>query len=110
MKRPGGPRGGAEGSTEPPEPRHNDRVKFSWNQVALLRRFRFGNDWEEAMPDANYFRELAQRCCTLAKAAIVPEVMEQLRLWAVEFAHQADEVERRAAEGEGPEAPRLHVR
>ena len=55
MKRPGGPRGGAEGSTEPPEPRHNDRVNFSWNQVALLRRFRFGNDWEEAMPDANYF-------------------------------------------------------
>ena len=29
--------------------------KFSWNQVALLRRFIFGNDWEEAMPDANYF-------------------------------------------------------
>ena len=110
MKRPGGPRGGAEGSTEPPEPRHNDRVNFSWNQVALLRRFRFGNDWEEAMPDANYFRELAQRCCTLAKGANVPEVKEQLRLWAVEFADQADDVERRTAEGEGPEAPRLHVR
>jgi hypothetical protein len=62
------------------------------------------------MPDANYFRELAQRCCTLAEAAIVPEVMEQLRLWAVEFADQADEVERRAAEGEAPEAPRPHVR
>ena len=62
------------------------------------------------MPAANYLRELARRCCTLAKAAIAPEMKEQLRLWAVEFADQADEVERRAAEGEAPEAPRLRVR
>jgi thiaminase len=62
------------------------------------------------MPDANYFRELARRCCTLAKAANVPEIKEQLRVWAVEFADQADEAERRAAEREGPEAPHRHVR
>ena len=49
------------------------------------------------MPDADYFRELARRCCTLAKAATASEVKEQLRLWAVEFADQADEAERRAA-------------
>jgi hypothetical protein len=62
------------------------------------------------MPDANYFRELARRCCTLAKAAIVPEVKEQLRMWAVEFADQADEAERRTTEREGPVAPCRHVR
>ena len=49
------------------------------------------------MRTADYFRALARRCCTLAKAAIAPEVKEQLRLWAVEFAEQADEAERRAA-------------
>jgi len=52
------------------------------------------------MPDADYFRELARRCCTLAMASIVPEVKEQLRLWAAEFADQADDAERRAAERE----------
>jgi hypothetical protein len=49
------------------------------------------------MPDTTYFREFAKRCCTLAKVATEPEVKEQLRLWAVEFADQADEAERRAA-------------
>jgi hypothetical protein len=48
------------------------------------------------MPNASYFRELARRCCALAKVTIEPEVKEQLRLWAVEFADQADEAERRA--------------
>ena len=49
------------------------------------------------MPNASYFRELARRCCALAKVAAEPEVEEQLRLWAVEFADQADEAERRSA-------------
>jgi len=53
------------------------------------------------MPDAGYFRELERRCCDLAKVATEAEVKEQLRLWAVEFADQADEAERRAAKGEG---------
>jgi len=52
------------------------------------------------MPDASYFRELAGRCCALAKVATEPGVKEQLRLWAVEFADQADEAERRVAERE----------
>jgi hypothetical protein len=46
------------------------------------------------MLDAGYFRGLARRCRTLARTAIVPEIKEQLRLWAVEFADQADETER----------------
>jgi hypothetical protein len=49
------------------------------------------------MPDVSYFRELARRCRTLASVATEPEVQEQLRLWAVEFADQADEAERHAA-------------
>ena len=48
------------------------------------------------MPDAGYFRELARRCSALAEVATEPEVKEQLLLWAVEFADQADEAERRA--------------
>jgi hypothetical protein len=50
------------------------------------------------MPDARYFRELARRCCTLARAAVLPEVKDQLRLWAVEFADLADEADRSTAE------------
>ena len=53
------------------------------------------------MPDASYFRELARRCCALAKVATEAEVKEQLQLWAVEFADQADEAERRTAKGRG---------
>ena len=49
------------------------------------------------MPNASDFRELARRCCALAKVATEPEVKERLRLWAVEFANEADEAERRAA-------------
>jgi len=43
------------------------------------------------MRDADYFRQLAVRCTTLAEAAIVPEIKDQLRLWAAEFADIADE-------------------
>ena len=38
------------------------------------------------MPDASFFREKAQRCRELAEIAIRPEVREQLRVWAEEFA------------------------
>jgi hypothetical protein len=34
------------------------------------------------------------------KTAIEPELIEQLRLWSVELADEADTVERRAAESE----------
>jgi hypothetical protein len=41
------------------------------------------------MPDATYFAGKAQRCRELVKAARVPEVIEQLRLWASEFEAEA---------------------
>ena len=51
------------------------------------------------MRDPNHLREQAQRCRTLAKTAVEPELIEQLRLWSVELADEADAVER-AADGE----------
>jgi hypothetical protein len=67
------------------------------------------------MPDADYVRELARRCRTPARAAIVPEIKGQLRLWAVEFADKADEAERHsperhAAAREVVDAPRMLTR
>jgi hypothetical protein len=53
------------------------------------------------MQDPNQLREQARKCRVLAKAAIEPEVIEQLRLWSVELADEADAAERRAAENEG---------
>jgi hypothetical protein len=38
-----------------------------------------------AMPDAKYFARKAKQCRDLLKLAQVPEVIEQLRLWAAEF-------------------------
>jgi len=51
------------------------------------------------MRDPDYLREQAQRCRTLAKTAFEPDLIEQLRLWSVELADEADAVER-AADGE----------
>jgi hypothetical protein len=42
------------------------------------------------MHDANYFRQKAQRCSELLQVAILPEVREQLRLWAEGFEAQAN--------------------
>jgi hypothetical protein len=52
------------------------------------------------MHDANYLREQAQRCRALSKRAIEPDLIEQLRVWSVELADEADTVERRAAASE----------
>jgi hypothetical protein len=41
------------------------------------------------MTDASYFRQQAHRCRELLKVAILPEVREQLRLWAEEFEGRA---------------------
>ena len=60
------------------------------------------------MSDADYFRQLARRCRLLSKTAIVPEVIEQLRLWAGDFADRADEAERRATEPEAPDVSAGH--
>ena len=45
------------------------------------------------MPDAMYFARKAERCRELLKVARVPEVIEQLRVWAAEF---EAEIQRRA--------------
>ena len=48
------------------------------------------------MSDAVYFARKAQRCRELQKLARVPEVIEQLRLWATEFETEAQNRTRRA--------------
>ena len=52
------------------------------------------------MRDPNHLREQAQRCRTLARTAVEPELIEQLRVWSVELADEADAMERRATEGD----------
>lgn len=46
------------------------------------------------MRDPYELRSLARTCRDLAKSALEPEIIHQLRLWAVELADDADEVER----------------
>jgi len=48
------------------------------------------------MKYAEYFRKLARRCCVLSKTAVDRELVEQARVWAVDFADEADKMERRA--------------
>jgi hypothetical protein len=54
------------------------------------------------MTNPSHLREQARKCRVLAKTAIDPELIEQLRIWSVELADEADPVERHAAETEGP--------
>ena len=50
------------------------------------------------MKYAEYFRKLARRCRVLSKTAADPELVEQARVWAVDFADEADKVERCAVD------------
>jgi hypothetical protein len=50
------------------------------------------------MKYAENFRKLARRCRVLSKTAADPELVDQMRLWAVDFADEADKVERRAVD------------
>jgi hypothetical protein len=52
------------------------------------------------MNDPNSLREQARRCRDLSKTAVEPEVIEQLRVWSVELAEEADQAEWRAFEVE----------
>src|SRR6266446_2270300 len=52
----------------------------------------------KSMKYAEYFRKLARRCRVLSKTAADPELVEQARVWAVDFADEADKVERRAVD------------
>jgi len=45
------------------------------------------------MHDPQSLREQARRCRALSKTAVEAEVIEQLRVWAVELATEADQVE-----------------
>ena len=54
------------------------------------------------MRDPNQLRDQARKCRVLAKTAIEPEIIEQLRVWSVELADEADAVER-SAENEAPD-------
>ncbi len=49
------------------------------------------------MSEAEYFRDKARRCRELLALALKPEVIEQLRLWAIEFDEQADSAEKKRA-------------
>jgi len=51
------------------------------------------------MNDPTSLREQARKCRALSKAALEPEVIEQLRVWAVELA-EADHAEWGKAEKE----------
>ena len=52
------------------------------------------------MLDPKSLRDQAKRCSILSNTARDPEVIEQLRVWAVELAGEADQAEWRVAEGE----------
>jgi hypothetical protein len=52
------------------------------------------------MQDPSSLREQARRCRALSKAVVEPEVIEQLRVWAVELAEEAEQAEWSAAEEE----------
>jgi hypothetical protein len=52
------------------------------------------------MHDPNSLRKQARKCRVLSKTAVEPEVIEQLRVWAVELAEEADQEEWRAFEVE----------
>ena len=52
------------------------------------------------MKDVSYLLKLAVRCQDLEKTAIVPEVVEQLRISATELAGMAEDSEFRAVQPE----------
>ena len=52
------------------------------------------------MHDPNSLREQARRCRALSKTAVEPQVIEQLKVWSVELAEEADQADWRASEGE----------
>ena len=52
------------------------------------------------MHDPNLLREHARRCRVLLKTAVEPEVIEQLQVWSVELADQADTMEQGTDERE----------
>ena len=97
--------GELSGAEEPTGPQLHPNSLFSPRNPSRYRgvslrlrdRPRFG---ESRVRDANYLREQAKRCRALAKTAVEPDLIEQLRLWSVELADEADAVEWQDAENE----------
>ena len=52
------------------------------------------------MQGVRYLLTLARRCRDFEKTAIEPEVIEQLRVWAIELAGMAEDFEPRAVQPE----------
>ena len=50
------------------------------------------------MHDPKSLREQARKCRALSQTAVEPEVIEQLRVWAVDLVEEADQAEWGAAE------------
>jgi hypothetical protein len=49
--------------------------------------------WRPALTDPDVFRERASRCRELLKVAVVPEIVDQLKVWAREFDEEADRID-----------------
>ena len=47
--------------------------------------------------NTEFWRALGRRCRRVLARAVEPELIEQLKLWAIEFAEQADRAKRSAA-------------
>ena len=50
--------------------------------------------------NAEFWRALGRRCRRMLARAVEPELIEQLKLWVIEFAEQADRAKRNAANDE----------
>ena len=55
------------------------------------------------MRDPQEARDLARECRERAKTAIKQDVIDQLRIWAVDLADEADDLERSAESGSAEE-------
>jgi conjugal transfer/entry exclusion protein len=49
------------------------------------------------MKHAEYFRKLARLCRVLSKNTVDPLLVDQMRVWAIDFAKEADKAEGRVA-------------
>jgi hypothetical protein len=78
------------------------RVKICLSEIAWLSagRVKRRRPLSNRMHDPNSLREQARSAAFFSKTTVEPEVIEQLCVWAVELAEEADQAEWRAFEGE----------
>jgi hypothetical protein len=77
------------------------RVRHSSAEVGtVLNYLAFDLSGRSLISVPDHFRKLARRCRGLSKIAVEPELIEQMRLWAVDLADEADRAERREVERE----------